>query len=229
MKIYINKEILTRFKEEKISLDYVGTIIIILMCLYEKNYGLLDEIDDDNKSKRLLTLYRYLDRKGLLELSENDAEDHVKVHYNLTERGVTLTNFILSYEESDLEVHKEFLNEVIETEDDVDVWIEEWLDLFPEGKFFGRALRTNKQDCLDRMKWFIKTQTYTKDVIFEATRQYIEDQRTSPEGYKFTRNSTYFICKGKGVNERISDLATECEKIKKDGIMSKDYVDRDSV
>lgn len=230
LKIYINKEILDRFKNDKINLDYVGTIIIILTCLYEKNYTLLDEVDDSNKSRRLLLLYRYLFRKELIEPA--DAEDDENVYYILTEKGVNLTKFILSFGEDEVEVRKESLNEVMEEEsehDSVESWIEEWILLFPEGKFYGRPLRTNTRDCLDRMKWFIEKFKFDKNHIFAATKQYIEDQIGSPEGHRYTRNSTYFICKGRGVNERISDLATACEKIKYEKDTPKQFIDRDSV
>ncbi len=234
LKIYINKDIVSRFKQEKIDIDYIGTIIIILLCLYEKNYELLDEIDDANKSRRLLTLYRYLYRKGLIIPPDEEDEERDIVHYILTEKGAAMANYVLSFNDDEVEVRKEYLSEVLETEAKeaeapIADWIEEWIELFPEGRFSGRLLRTNGRDCLDRMTWFIKTFKYTKDHIFEATRQYIRDQAASPEGHRYTRNSTYFICKGRGVNERISDLATACAKLKQDGTMKKDYIDRDSI
>lgn len=227
MKIYINKQILDRFKQENISLDYIGTIIVILLCIHEENYELLDQIDDGNKSKRLLLLYRYLVRRGIL--AEQDGEDdEVAPLYVLSNRGEGLVNFILAFDEDEMEVKKECANEILETEQKIDEWIGEWIELFPDGKHFGRNLRTNIKDCSDRMRWFMKHYDYSREQIFIATKMYLEAQRTSPEGYKYTRNSTYFICKGRGSIDRVSDLSTECEKVIKEGYKETEYVERDS-
>lgn len=227
MKIYINKHILDRFRQENISLDYVGTIIVILICIYEQDFQLLDDIDDGNKSKRLLLLYRYLLRRGILEEvpSENDE---IAPLYCLSDKGEALVNFIQSFDESEMEVRKECASEILETEQKIEEWIADYLNLFPEGKYFGRSLRTNTKDCLDRMRWFLNNYTYSREQIFNATKQYLEAQRTSPEGYKYTRNSTYFICKGKGGIDRVSDLSTECEKVVRDGYKEVEYIERDS-
>lgn len=216
MKFYINKQIVERFKSENINADYIGTIIIILTSLYEKNYEFLDEIDDGNKCKRILLLYRYLVRKGYLQVPDEDSD---KVHYELTEQGVTLTNFLLSFTEDDNEIHKEMLSEVIDSEqqtinETVENWISEWMSIFPSEKHFGRSLKTNIKDCTDRMKWFLSNFKFSKDEIMQSTKNYIESQRLSPDGHKYTRNSTYFILKGKGTSDRTSELATECEKLK---------------
>ena len=69
---------------------------------------------------------------------------------------------------------------------------------------------------------------YTKQQIFDATEQYIEAQRTCPEGFRYTRNSTYFICKGRKGVDQVSDLSTECERIKSEGYERKEYLERDS-
>lgn len=229
MKFYINKQIIDRFKKENINSDYIGTIIIILTSLYEKNTQLLDDLDDGNKSKRVLLLYRYLSRKGLLETPVDEDDE---CHYQLTEKGVTFTNFLLSFDGNENEVYKEMLSEVIDIEDSVSEWINEWLELFPQEKHFNRSLRTNARDCADRMKWFRTQYFYTKDEIFRATKNYLECQRISPDGHKYTRNSTYFISKGRGSADRISDLATECEKVKntkEKPTLVKDMHDRDSL
>lgn len=224
MKIYINSNILEKLKAHDVSLDYAGTIIIILLCLYEQNYKLLDQIDDENKSKRILLLYRYLYRRDLIEEVKDDD-----FHYDITEKGISLVKYILSFSDEEMEVKKECLNEVLEIEDDVENWIDEYINLFPSQKFNGRSLRTNRQDCLYRMKWFLKEFKFTKQTILLATRKYIEDETRKNYNFLYTRNSTYFICKGRGPSQRISDLATECSKLKDGEQLIDNYIERDAV
>ena len=157
------------------------------------------------------------------------GDEEEKVHYQLTEKGVNLTHFITSFDLENNEVQKEMLNEVIESEENVENWIDDWLQLFPSDKHFGRSLRTNSRDCLDRMRWFLANFKFSKEEVMEATKNYIESQRTSPEGFKFARNSTYFILKGRGNVDRTSELATECEKLKDLKPSLSGNLDRDSV
>ena len=119
------------------------------------------------------------------------------------------------------------LEEVLESEEKIENWIEDWLKLFPENS--GRPLRTNSRECLDRMKWFKNNFSYNKKQIFEATTNYIERHLRSAEGLKYARNSTYFIFKGREGSDRISDLATECEKLKEEKYNYNLTINRDVV
>ncbi len=238
MKIYINNQILQRLRDEEINLDYVGTVLIILTCLYEGDYETLDNIDDGNKSKRLLLLYRYLYRKDLLEIPEAGAEPNL--HYVLTSKGRDLMKYVLSFDNE--EVHKEMLPEVMEIEDvqeelpkkailkteDPEEWIKDWLDLFPSGVHRGRTLKTNKKDCAERMRWFLDNYPYTKEEIMEATRRYIDGYASGPEKFDFMRNSTYFIYKG-FISDRTSDLASACEMLKNQPLSNNFNLERDAV
>lgn len=224
MKIYINNDILSRFRDEKISLDYVGTTIAILICLYERNYDLLDAIDDKSKSKRLQLLYRYLVTRNMIELADENEESL----YVLTEKGSALTAFILSFNENEMEVRQECISEIMDVEQKVEEWINEYIDIFPEGKYFGRTLKMHPSDCIGRMKWFIKTYGYNKDQILQATKNYINAKRESPDGHKYTKNAAYFIYKGREAIDRISDLATECGNLSHETAMAGRYIERDS-
>lgn len=224
MKIYINNQILDRFREEEINLDYVGTVMIILMCLYENDYETLDNIDDKNKSKRLLLLYRYLYRKDLLEIPEEGIEPNI--HYILSPKGLDMVKFMLKFDND--EIHKESLSEILDVEDAVHEkpllkrqievsaelkWVQDWLDLFPSGIHRGRTLKTNFKDCAERMAWFLANYPYDKDHIMRATKEYISGYAMSPDRYDYMRNSTYFIYKGRP-EDRTSDLASACEALK---------------
>lgn len=74
-------------------------------------------------------------------------------------------------------------------------WIDEWRTLFPAGvKTAGRPLRGDKQGVLKKMTAFCKANPkYTKEEIFEATKQYIFEKRL--ENFKFTTTADYFILK----------------------------------
>jgi hypothetical protein len=90
----------------------------------------------------------------------------------------------------------------------VEEWIEEWFNLFPKGvkSSSGKLIRTKDKDLAKRMKSFIKDYGYSKEIIFNATREYLREQEE--KDYKYCRASSYFIGKkGEG-----SDLASYCEK-----------------
>lgn len=232
MKIYINKEILQRLREEEINLDYVGTVLIILTCLYQGDYETLDNIDDNNTSKRLLLLYRYLYRKDYLEIPAAGTEPNI--HYILTAKGHELIKFALSFEND--EIHKEMLPEIMEIEqipnqnieENPDDWIIDWLDLFPSGVHRGRSLKTNRKDCTERMQWFLKNYPYTRNEIMEATKRYIDGYASGMDKFDFMRNSTYFIYKGHA-SDRISDLASACEMLKSKPTINNFNFERDTI
>jgi len=89
---------------------------------------------------------------------------------------------------------KDLFDEVV-TDEGVNSWIEEWRDLFPKGvKSGNRPVRGERRGVLTKMKAFIKNHPeVTKDLIFEATRQYVFD--ASVKGYQFIICADYFIDK----------------------------------
>lgn len=88
-------------------------------------------------------------------------------------------------------------------------WIEEWVELYPEdAEFNGRLLRSKVENCVTKMQKFcVKYPQYTKDVIFAATKMYIEAQRQ--KGFEYTKQSTYFI----GKLGEPSVLQEYCERV----------------
>lgn len=86
-------------------------------------------------------------------------------------------------------------------------WIEEWISLFPKGiKSGGYYVKSNKEDCLKKMTKFIKTRKYSKEQIFQATKNYID--RKALENYSYMMRAEYFIEK-----DGTSTLATEISNL----------------
>ena len=174
---------------------------MILLCLRAGRIDLLDIMDDNNKSKRMILMYYELMRKGLIEENPDTV-----VQYKLTDLGNQLLNnidFLLSEE-----IKEDIVKEDNKVEDKVDNWIDKWVRMFPSGvKSGGKLLRSDAKSCLIKMKQFLKDYPYDKDTIFKATLNYLADKKE--ENWQFTRCAIYFISKrGEG-----SDLAAECEKL----------------
>lgn len=241
--IQINEQIIERYTSQGLSLEFLGSVLFILIALYEEKFELLDSFDDRNKQRRVMLLYQMLHRKEFLEQGEDDSI------YTLTERGVEFVNFIKSFDETDSKSNRgssegfdssQRGNSGSEQESsgaggtkaedsrEVAEWIEEWIKLFPPQKIDGRYLRTNKHDCADRMRWFIKQYGYGKDIIFRATKLYLDSQEASSDGHKFSRNSSYFIFKGRTKAERSSDLATWCTRVE-NGEEEREVMQRDVI
>lgn len=89
----------------------------------------------------------------------------------------------------------------------VEYWIEDWIQLFPTGiKSGGYYIKSDKADCLKKMIKFLKTRKYTKDVIFQATKNYIAEKEKV--NYAYIQQAHYFIEK-----DGVSTLATFCANV----------------
>ena len=85
-------------------------------------------------------------------------------------------------------------------------WIEEWRNLFPKGiKTGGYPVRSTVNACKVKMNKFLIEYDYSKEDIFKATKNYIDQKRR--EGYGFMKTAVYFIEKDKQ-----SILASFCEE-----------------
>jgi hypothetical protein len=73
-------------------------------------------------------------------------------------------------------------------------------------------LRVHPISLIPKMKTFVKKYNYSEEIILKATRIYLAEQESSPDGYKYTRRADYFISKDAG-EKYISDLATWCQKV----------------
>lgn len=91
----------------------------------------------------------------------------------------------------------------------VQKWIEEWNNIYPEDAMFnGRKLRVKTDYCINKMQKFCKANPqYTKDVIFAATKKYIDEQAL--KDFQFTKQSCYFI----GKQGEPSLLEQYCQKV----------------
>jgi hypothetical protein len=78
---------------------------------------------------------------------------------------------------------------------DVKEWIEEWCLIYPpKVKWNGVAIRSKPTECLKKMERFCKEHPdYTKDIIFDATKRYIDEKER--ENFEYTKRATYFIYK----------------------------------
>lgn len=82
--------------------------------------------------------------------------------------------------------------------EEMNSWIEEWCNLFPENikNGAGMPVKSDVQTCARKMIWFLKEyKQYTKDDIFEVTQMYLLDRKN--KNYEYTITSEYFINKDK--------------------------------
>jgi hypothetical protein len=95
------------------------------------------------------------------------------------------------------------------TQKEVESFIEDWCNLWPPfAEWNGYKLKSKPKDCLNKMVKFCKENpTYTKNIIFEATKNYLVEQYN--KDWAFTKQATYFISK---VGQP-SLLESYCEKI----------------
>lgn len=209
--IQFNKKIIEKIRSLNFHVDQLGSVLFVLFALYEGKIELLDEFDDSNKERRALMLYKELALRDLLIASADETI------YILTEKGVELIEFI---KKNTSEINTEKIAvagvEQLKTaiEEDVDSWIDAWLDLFPRGvKTLGKPVRSSRIECLRKMQFFTKEYKYSKETIMDATKAYVESKRQ--QGYEFMRCSTYFIYRveGNSIKDKTSDLATWCEQV----------------
>jgi len=214
IEIQFNKKIIEKIKSYNFQVDQLGSILFILFALYENKIELLDEFDDSNKQKRALFLYKELQLRELVKQSDN------KTLFILTQKGTELIESIKnSTGEATTEkiavLGVEQLKDEIQ-KDEVDGWIDEWLDIFPRGiRTGGKLIRSDREGCLNKMRKFLVDYKYDKDTIMKATRAYIDAK--AQEGYMYTRCAVYFIYRIEPSKERISDLADWCGQVKDEG------------
>lgn len=214
IEIQFNKKIIDKIKSLRFQIDQLGSVLFILFALYEGKVELLDEFDDSNKERRALILYKEMVLRDLLIENENENS----TIYILTKKGIELIEFIkentneITTEKIAITGVDQLKNAIVT--DDVDPWIDEWLDLFPRGvKTFGKPVRSGRAECLRKMQFFTKEYNYNKDTIMTATKSYVDSKRQ--QAYEFMRCATYFIYRveGSSIKDKTSDLATWCEQV----------------
>ena len=95
--------------------------------------------------------------------------------------------------------------------DDVNVWIDEWLALFPTD-LMSKGILTysvsgNKAACITRMKRFLREhKNYDKEIIMKATQRYLDYQKQ--KNWQYTKKNSKFIYDNDG-----SILEQFCEDV----------------
>lgn len=107
----------------------------------------------------------------------------------------------------DIEFRKLFLD-LLPTSERLDVdWTKEWLDLWPSGvKSGSRYVKASEKDITELLKKFIKKYKFSKEVIIEATKKYLEEKKKV--NWSYITCSDYFISKN-----NVSLLASYCANL----------------
>jgi hypothetical protein len=216
IKLDVSKGVLDNLKKENIPMHLAGSVLLVLMALYDDNYNFLEYLDDKDKEKQVMLLYLMLLRKGYIE--ETTKQEMSEELYKLTKKG---EEFIKYARATSLIVEDNDKNEL-------DTWIKEYNVLFPEPVRGQRNLRGSELSCITRMQWFLKKFNYTKDHILAATEEYINSQAASQDGHKYTVTSDYFIKKGNGT-DMTSRLAQACEAYDPNNLTPKQDHLRDTI
>ena len=192
MQINITPEIIKGLKQYGFNSENMGSALIALYAIHKNDIDLLDCLDDHSKERRALILYQSLVRAALIEEQKNS-----NVYYQLTNLGKDFVGRVI-------DIPKPKSNNPLL--DEVSDWIDDWVNLFPEGiKSGGKILRSDRKSCLIKMVNFIKIYKFDKELIISATKSYLSEREK--DNYLFTRAAIYFINKkGEG-----SDLAAWCE------------------
>jgi hypothetical protein len=223
LEIQFTTEIIKKVKSLHFQADQIGSVLFVLFGLYENRTDLLDEFDDYNKQKRAIILYKEMEMKKLVTRSEDDSDEDAPI-YILSKEGTELVEFIKTQFTKNHEVITsetiaisgvDQIKETIKDNENVEEWIKEWVDIFPRGiRSGGRLLRGDTPSCLRKMRVFLREYPYSKDIILEATRKYL--QAKEAENFAYTRCAVYFIFRVEAGSGKISDLATWCEQVEHD-------------
>lgn len=195
IELKINKEVIQRFKQEGFYPDDMMTSYLALMELHVGRAEILDLLDDYNSSRRMIMVFYNLLDKGMWRESATTNLNFVE-----TEKGARFCEELIA------------LTTDKPQNDNVESWITDWIELFPKGvKSGGKLLRSDKVGCLKKMRQFVKDYKYSKDLIFEATNNYLNEREK--DGFKYCKSATYLIDKkGEG-----SELAALIEDLKDSG------------
>lgn len=205
--ITLSKDVIILLKKEGFNTDSLLTQYFILYCLYTENTEPLTFFEDENKANRLVLHYYDLIRKGLISDKNN--------MYSLTEKGQNFMATVINMFEEPKKV-------LIVKNESVEDWFDEWIDLWPKGiKTGGKLIRSDKKDCFEKMKKFIKKYKHSSDIILKATQNYLDE--FEKQNYQFIKSATYFIDKrGEG-----SELAARCQDLidnPEDNLVLNNYV-----
>lgn len=192
IRIEYNKEIIDKFKDINIAADHIGSVAFVLFCIYENRKDLLDHFDDKNTLRRVLILYKQMERRNLI--NENKQ---------LTKKGALLVEFVKSKFDN---IEATSFKQEIAAESFTDYdWVQEYVNTFPKDR------RDNVKVVALRMKKFIEEFNFDKDIILKAAKMYNRHHDQQGTALQYRRRSQYFIFEGKG-DSRTYDLASWCDK-----------------
>lgn len=201
IRIEYNEQIIQTMRNYGVSTDILGSTLLILFALYENRQDILDHLDDSNRDRRLIILYRQLVRKNFLETTEEDE----LYHYNISMKGKHVVEFVkeqFSLEGIDMNV--EIIENNIVVKEFVGDWIQQYLETFPKEK------RDNSKVVTVRMEEFMENFSYDKDTIIGGAKMYNVYHEQKDTEMQYRKKSQYFIYFGNG-KSRTWDLATWCE------------------
>jgi len=166
----------------------------LLVLIYEQNHEYLEEIHNNNFID-FNTGIKYLETQGFVKQYGEKPTDIV-----LRMSGETLFN-------------KYFSKKKKKEKSDVHTWIDIWREIFPAGSnTAGYRYRGNRLEALKKMTKFVDTYDFTKEEIFQATKNYVD--KFAIRGYAYMQQAHYFIDK----KDSGSSLASECEGVREKGI-----------
>lgn len=205
--IQFNKKIIQKLKSYDLTADNIGSSLFILFALHEGRYDLLDTLDDNNRERRAIILYRQLQRRELLVPTVSTE----KYNFKLTEKAMSVIDYIKGeFQDTKVSINAESTESFVKIER-VEGWINEYIAIFPKG------YRDHPSVVATRMEEFMKSYPeYNKDIILRAAIEYIRKQEDSETGHEYTRRSVYFISKYSG-KDKVSDLATWCKYVEDEG------------
>jgi len=151
---------------------------------------------------------------GFFQLARYNAVFPLNKESIISAQKKGLVNFSLTYNDGDditmytLVPSNEF--EHVTEKEHVSSWIEEWRELWPRGvKSGGYRVKSSLMEITTKMKIFTNRYPYSKDIIMEATKNFLE--RKAMENFAYIKLAKYFILK-----DGESTLADECEAVLED-------------
>jgi hypothetical protein len=179
------------------------------------------EIDNELLEKLELTPNQYFLAKIVAEKDKNVFEKYCQIQNN---EDIIINDLYKLYQKGYIEVDPEetglynfdfegikvnlFENKKKLSSNEFEDFINGWYALFPKGiKSGGYLVRSGKSDCAKKLQKFMKEHpTYTKEIIIQATKNYIIHCKNN--GYGYMKLATNFISK-----DGVSVLEGECENV----------------
>lgn len=197
----IDKNVTSFLAEQKVKLEE----LFIIICFGADKLEILQDYLKKLNSDQLITYMQSCIRKQLLEYEYPELVDFDWNNYKLTTKGENVyeeCSNVVSLEETI--INTTYIDKVTE----IDILTNEYLDLFPSKirNKAGELLKSSISNTKKKFVNFSKEYKYTKEVILEATKNYLKKQ--SIQGYGYCNAAHYFILK-----DKMSKLADECESV----------------